>query len=125
MVKKAKDIEVIEESSSDEEITMPKHSKQPKEIDTIVEPKPAKPGKEKKPYVLTPARKAQFEKARLIREDNIARNNAIRDEKAEKHEIVKNELLRKKEIKSNKKKERDLKQLIQSDTESSEEEVIV
>ena len=79
MVKKAKDIEVIEESSSEEEITMPKHSKQPRED---IPPPPAniKVIKEKKPYVLTPARKAQFEKARLIREDNIARKNAIRDE---------------------------------------------
>ena len=29
-----------------------------------------KPKKEKKPYVLTPARKAQFEKARQIRDEN-------------------------------------------------------
>ena len=131
MVKKAKEIEVIEESSDDSGITMPKQTKQQISIlptHRLASPEliPATPViKEKKAYVLTPARKAQFEKARLIREDNIARKNAIRDEEAEKHEIFKNELLKKKEIKSNKKKEKEIKALIVSDSDSSDSEVIV
>ena len=112
-------------SSDDEEITKPKQSKkQPEIVPETAIPLIPHTKKEKKPYVLTPARKAQFEKARLVREDNIARKNAIRDEEAEKHELVKNELLRKKEIKSNKKKEREIKHLIvsESETESSSSE---
>jgi hypothetical protein len=139
MVKKAKDIEVIEESSSDEDDSLCMQKRVSKQ-QIVNEPtqrlasdflgkvlaSPATPViKERKAYVLTPARKAQFEKARLIREDNIARKNAIRDEEAEKHELFKNELLKKKEIKSNKKKEKEIKALIVSDSDSSDSEVIV
>ena len=131
MSKKPKGSKVIEEliiSSDDEEITKPKQSKkQPEIVPETAIPLIPHTKKEKKPYVLTPARKAQFEKARLVREDNIARKNAIRDEEAEKHELVKNELLRKKEIKSYKKKEREIKHLIvsESETESSSEDAPV
>ena len=125
MVKKSKDLEVIENinsESDDEEITLSKQTKKQLKNDIQVQSEPAKPGKEKKPYVLTPARKAQFEKARQVREENLRVRNEIREESAKKHEEFKNELLKKKEFKSNKKKVREIKELIESDSSSSEEE---
>lgn len=126
--KKVKPIEDIKEPEiyEDEPPTEPYDS----ETDTsssvsIVLTKPTKQPKEKKPYVLTPARKAQFEKARIIRDENRAKNKLIKDEADKKHEENKNDIIRKKELKTIRKKTREIKALVETGNSSSEEEQVV
>ena len=89
------------------------------------------PKKEKKPYVLTPARQAQFEKARVKRQENI---EIRKKEKEEQDGIKKKELENKILIKAKRisKKQEKVEKVLQlsdndkSDNESSrDEEVIV
>ena len=92
---------------------------------SLVITKPTKPVKEKKPYVLTPARKAQFEKARIIRDENRAKNKQIKEEANKKHEELKNDIIRKKELKTIRKKTREIKALVETGNSSSEEEQVI
>ena len=81
-----------------------------------------KPKKEKKPYVLTEARKAQFEKARIKRNENIQ----IR--KIEKEESTKEYLDKKKELQQKKDetlKKKHTKELIQLQQELDKENAIL
>ena len=91
-----------------------------------VKEKVIKPPKEKKPYVLTPARKAQFEKARVKRAENIEIKKQIKNKENEEHELLKQNLIRKKELKTIRKKAREIKRIVQTVDESeSEPEVVI
>jgi hypothetical protein len=85
-----------------------------------------KPKKEKKPYVLTPARKAQFEKARQIRDENREQRKQDKDADIKIHDDIKNDLIRKKELKAIRKKTREIKSIVAKASEiSSEDEIII
>ena len=85
-----------------------------------------KPTKEKKPYVLTPARKAQFEKARQIRDENREQRKQDKDADIKIHDDIKNDLIRKKELKAIRKKTREMKAIVDKSSEiSSDEEIII
>ena len=97
-----------DEVSDDSEITKPKSTK------------------EKKPYVLTPARKAQFEKARQIRDENREQRKQDKDADIKIHDDIKNDLIRKKELKAIRKKTREMKSIVAKASEiSSEDEIII
>jgi hypothetical protein len=82
--------------------------------------------KEKKPYVLTPARKAQFEKARQIRDENREQRKQDKDADIKIHDDIKNDLIRKKELKAIRKKTREIKSIVAKASEiSSEDEIII
>ena len=126
--KKVKSIEDIKETEiyEDEPPEEPYDSESDSQSSaSIVITKPTKQPKEKKPYVLTPARKAQFEKARIIRDENRAKNKQIKDDENKKHEELKNDLIRKKELKTIRKKTREIKALVETGNSSSEEEQVV
>ena len=81
-----------------------------------------KPKKEKKPYVLTPARKAQFEKARQIRDENRKQRKQDKDADNKIHDDIKNDLIRKKELQAIRKKTREMKAIVNKASEISEDE---
>ena len=92
--------------------------------DEVIEKKTAK---EKKPYVLTQARKEQFEKARMIRQEKL---NIAKAEKESKQNEIKNlelELKDKQDKKVNKKKDKIIQRIEAEETsdEEEEEEIIV
>ena len=88
--------------------------------------KPKSIAKEKKPYVLTPARKAQFEKARQIRDENREQRKQDKDADIKIHDDIKNDLIRKKELKAIRKKTREMKAIVDKSSEiSSDEEIII
>ena len=78
--------------------------------------------KEKKPYVLTPARKAQFEKARQIRDENREQRKQDKDAENKIHDDIKNDLIRKKELQAIRKKTREMKAIVNKASEISEDE---
>ena len=84
-----------------------------------------KGGKEKKPYVLTEARKAQFDKARLVRQSNIESKKKIQEEKDEIYNNIKADLLKKKDKKNVKKQKSQIKKLIEEVESDSDEEIII
>jgi len=117
--KKAIDIE-----NSDDEIEFKN------EVENDINPtttKTTKNGKPKKPYVLTDARKAQFEKARIKRMENITAKRQLDEEKYSKYEDLKINLEIKKDKKLKKQKEKELITLL-AETENissdDEEEII-
>jgi len=65
--------------------------------------------KPRKPYVLTEARKAQFDKARLVRQSNIESKKKIQEEKDEIYNNIKADLLKKKDKNNVKKQKRQIK----------------
>ena len=81
--------------------------------------------KEKKPYVLTDARKLQFDKARLVRQSNIESKKKIQEEKDEIYNNIKKDLERKKDKKNSKKKKNEIKKLIEEVESSSDEEIVI
>ena len=110
-VEESKDIEV---ASSDSEIEKVEKGK---------------PKRERKPYVLTEARKAQFEKARLKRAENVKlKKDAVAvtkkqaEEKLQVYDEIKKDLQVKKERQQRKKKTQEIKQIMQemSSDESSD-----
>ena len=81
-----------------------------------------KPKKEKKPYVMTEARKLAFEKARETRAKNILLNKELKEKEQEHIKTLKEQV----KIKKSKKIEKlsnEIKQISESD--SDEEEVII
>jgi translation initiation factor 4G len=101
-VEEAKDIEAPVQESSDSEIEK------------------GKPKREKKPYVLTEARKAQFEKARLKRQENLKAKRELEEaakkqaeEKLHVYDEIKKDLQVKKEKKQRKQKAKEIKQIMQ------------
>jgi hypothetical protein len=79
---KSKKVEEIEDDVSSIEL---------KEENVIVE----KPKKEKKPYVMTEARKAAFEKARLKRDENTKLRKAQQKQLQDEQEAIKNAVIEK------------------------------
>ena len=116
----SKNIKVLEEL---QEKVLPINDAQLSDDSEITKPKP---NKEKKPYVLTPARKAQFEKARQIRDENREQRKQDKDADIKIHDDIKNDLIRKKELKAIRKKTREMKSIVDKASEiSSEDEIII
>jgi len=114
----SKNIKVLEQL---EEIIQPANDEVSDDSE-ITKPK----SKEKKPYVLTPARKAQFEKARQIRDENREQRKQDKDANIKIHDDIKNDLIRKKELKAIRKKTREMKAIVDKSSEiSSEDEIII
>ena len=84
-----------------------------------------KGGKDRKPYVLTDARKAQFDKARLVRQSNIENKKKIQEEKDEIYNNIKKDLEKKKDKKNVKKQKSQIKKLIEEVESDSDEEIII
>lgn len=82
-----------------------------------------KPTKEKKPYVLTDARKAQFEKARAKRMENVEQKKKEQDEKNKEYNEKKQLLEQKKDAKMKLKQAKELKKL-EEEVEDIEEVII-
>ena len=104
-----------------EEIIQPINNDDPNLTDDSEITKP-KSTKEKKPYVLTPARKAQFEKARQIRDENREQRKQDKDADNKIHDDIKNDLIRKKELQAIRKKTREMKAIVNKASEISEDE---
>ena len=85
--------------------------------DEVIEKKPAK---QKKAYVLTEARKLQFEKARMVRQANVLLKKLEKEGKQTEIKNLEIELKNKQDMKVNKKKNQIIKQI--ADEESSDEE---
>jgi len=133
-IKHIEDIKPVEEFESESEISGKyeeseddSFSSSSSIVMTKKKPVKQKAVKEKKPYVLTPARKAQFEKARIKRAENIEIKKQIKSKETEEHELLKQDLIRKKELKTIRKKAREIKRIVQTveESEESEPEVIV
>ena len=115
----SKNIKVLEEL---QEKVLPIDDAELSDDSEITKPKQ----KEKKPYVLTPARKAQFEKARQIRDENREQRKQDKDADIKIHDDIKNDLIRKKELKAIRKKTREMKAIVDKSSEiSSDEEIII
>ena len=95
------------------------------------EPKLTKSGKEKAPYVLTEARKKQFEIARNARMKNIESKKAQQNENYAQYDELKKELEKKKIKKLEKIKQKELVKLmaetdnISTDNDESDEDLVV
>ena len=113
----------IEMDNSDDEIEYKNNTVNDAVNETA---KTTKAGKAKKPYVLTDARKAQFEKARLKRMENVQLKKQNDEEKYSKYEDLKINLELKKEKKLKKQKEKELIALLaETENISSDEENII
>ena len=84
-----------------------------------------KGNKVKKPYVLTDARKLQFDKARLVRQSNIESKKKEQEEKDALYFQMRLELEKKKVKKNSKKKKNEIKKLIEEVESSSDEEIVI
>jgi len=132
-IKHIEDIKPEEESEYESEISQQYEESEDSlssSSSIVMKKKPAKekvikPPKEKKPYVLTPARKAQFEKARVKRAENIEIKKQIKSKENEEHELLKQDLIRKKELKTIRKKAREIKRIVQTVEESESEPEVV
>ena len=96
-----------------------------KDIEEVSDEGIQKKTKPKKPYVLTEARKAQFDKARLVRQSNIESKKKIQEEKDEIYNNIKADLLKKKDKKNVKKQKSQIKKLIEEVESDSDEEIII
>ena len=132
-IKHIEDIKPEEESETESEISQQYEESEDSlssSSSIVMKKKPTKekvikPPKEKKPYVLTPARKAQFEKARVKRAENIEIKKQIKSKENEEHELLKQDLIRKKELKTIRKKAREIKRIVQTVDESESEPEVV
>ena len=84
---------------------------------------PAKIEKTKKPYVMTEARKAAFEKARIARADNIARRKQVKEKEVIELTKFKEEKIKKKTMKEKQKEEQIAK--LEESSSSEDEPIIV
>ena len=104
---------------------------QPTKAQPTKEPKLTKSGKEKAPYVLTEARKKQFEIARNARMKNIESKKAQQNENYAQYDELKKELEKKKIKKLEKIKQKELVKLmaetdnISTDNDESDEDLVV
>ena len=121
------------EESSDSEIEKGKPKSKGAKGPPMTPDEPTTSGIVKKPYVLTEARKAQFEKARLKRQENLRlKREAIentkkqQEEKLQVYEEIKKDLEVKKEKQQRKKKAKEIKQIIQelSSEESDDDDEV-
>jgi len=121
---KSKKIEVIENIEEDKT-----------DGESSIELKPAKVideklKKERKPYVMTEARKKAFEKAREKRDENIKLRKAQQKQLHDEQEAIKNAVIEKRNRNLIKKNKKEIKKIIQnedllSSSSSDEEEIIV
>ncbi len=102
-----------------------KESKDIEEVSADEGIQKTKGGKVRQPYVLTDARKLQFDKARLVRQSNIESKKKIQEEKDEIYNNIKKDLERKKDKKNSKKKKNEIKKLIEEVESSSDEEIVI
>ena len=115
------EVEPLEESdneSSDDEIQA---------TPQVKEKQKAKAERKKAEYVLTDARKQQFEKARLVRAENIANKKKIKDEENAKIKLEMEKKILKKAEKLNKKidkKKQILDEIVSSDSEEDSEVIV-
>lgn len=124
-------IEPKADSDSDDNLVI-QNTPTPREIPTqaIKEPKLTKSGKEKAPYVLTEARKKQFEIARNARMKNIESKKAQQNENYAQYDELKKELEKKKIKKLEKIKQKELVKLmaetdnISTDNESDDDLIV-
>ena len=118
--KKIENIVQVEEDKTDSESSI--ELKQPKIIEE-------KPKKERKPYVMTEARKEAFEKARLKRDENIKLRKAQQKQLQDEQEAIKNAVIEKRNRNLIKKNKKEIKKIIQNEdllsSSSDEEEIIV
>lgn len=127
MVKKYKNIEIIEENEeneyTDDESIEIKKDKIPNKKEFIYE----KPKKERKEYILTEARKAQIDKAREIKMRNAEMRRKEQEEKKRDYLLEKEKLNKIKEEKLKKKQDMEIRRLKKEVEELSEpeEEIIV
>ena len=84
---------------------------------------PAKIEKTKKPYIMTEARKAAFEKARIARADNIARRKQVKEKEVNELTKFKEEKIKKKTMKEKQKEEQIAK--LEESSSSEDEPIIV
>ena len=116
--KKIEEIEVVEE---DEESSI-----ELKVGETINDPAPKK---ERKPYVMTEARKEAFEKARQKRDENIKNRKAQQKQLQDEQEAIKNAVIEKRNRQLIKKNKKEIKKIIQNEdllsSSSDEEEIII
>ncbi len=116
---KIKKIEEIEENGneSDDQIELKK--------ETIVVETPVK---ERKPYVMTEARKQAFEKARQKRQENIDIRKKQQQQLIDEQEAIKQAVLEKRNRQLIKKNKKEIKKIIQNEdllSSSSDEEIII
>jgi hypothetical protein len=120
-------IQPKEDSDTDDNLVIQREAI-PKEK---AQPKLTKSGKEKAPYVLTEARKKQFEIARNARMKNIESKKAQQNENYAQYDELKKELEKKKIKKLEKIKQKELVKLmaetdnISTDNESDDEDLVV
>lgn len=125
---KNKDIIQPKEDSDTDDNLVIQREPTPKEK---AQPKLTKSGKEKAPYVLTEARKKQFEIARNARMKNIESKKAQQNENYAQYDELKKELEKKKIKKLEKIKQKELVKLmaetdnISTDNESDDEDLVV
>jgi hypothetical protein len=86
--------------------------------------------KERKPYVMTEARKQAFEKAREKRDENIKLRKAQQKQLQDEQEAIKNAVIEKRNRNLIKKNKKEIKKIIQnedllSSSSSDEEEIII
>jgi hypothetical protein len=121
-------IEPKADSESDDNLVIQAPTQPPK---AQKEPKLTKSGKEKAPYVLTEARKKQFEIARNARMKNIESKKAQQNENYAQYDELKKELEKKKIKKLEKIKQKELVKLmaetdnISTDNDESDEDLVV
>ena len=88
-----------------------------------------KPKKERKPYVLTDARKEAFEKARLKRDENIKIRKAQQKQMEDELNQIKQEVVDKRNKRLIKKNKNEIKKIIKNEdllsSSSDEEEIII
>ena len=121
---KSKKIEVIENIEEDKTDGESSIELKP---NVIVIETPKK--KERKPYVMTDARKEAFEKARLKRDENIQIRKAQQKQLQDEQEAIKNAVIEKRNRNLIKKNKKEIKKIIQNEdllsSSSDEEEIIV
>ena len=90
-------------------------------------PSKEKPKKEKKPFVMTPARTAAFQRARDARDKNRETRKLQREEQAinDKKEIEEKIVKKASVIQKKKQKEHKVLEVVESDSEDSEPEIII
>ena len=107
-------IEVIEDIEEDE---------------SSIELKPVKPPKERKPYIMTDARKEAFGKAREKRDENIKLRKAQQKQLQDETDAIKNAVIEKRNRSLIKKNKKEIKKIIQNEdllsSSSDEEEIII
>ena len=121
--KKETVLKVISPEPLSDDIFLQSNTKTDIEESSSSEEEPAKIEKTKKPYVMTEARKAAFEKARIARADNIARRKQVKEKEVNELTKFKEEKIKKKTMKEKQKEEQIAK--LEESSSSEDEPIIV